>query len=493
MIDSLNKYKINITIFIFVSMLFLAIYYIAGYIPVSGGAGWDGSVYLNYVQTLGAGGEISGDPYREIRMPGFLPIIIAAKLGALSGQIITIQAVLNALLLSFSACLLYSTLLNLGVRKHAALLSLGTLILTWPFLVMPIFYPILSDHAALSMSCICLWCWSRSLRWVLYVMCAVSLWIIPSLFIVPLILSSFPLRSNFQPNGPSQKIVVVIVAAIISACAITLLPEFLRSFPKDEILAHSAVLGGPTALIELRLLSSFSIAVGALLIIWIYTNITINSATWASINYKNATISIAAVIASMYYMYTSTNWTSGFIGPPLTHYMVLQSLALPFKPLVSHFASLTPTIILSLIIIVKHSLGKSTNTPTGLVLLFSAFLPFLLFGSESRQWIGVLPILVTIFAMSNYSFWQRIWCLLMSAALIAPVFWLHDKSIAALQAGVGLQAAEWQYYFGRQGPWMSVRSYEIGILALTLYFIVHVMLSKPQAISDNKNIENTYN
>lgn len=68
-------------IFIFGVFFYILIYFIVGVIPVGGGSGWDGGVYLDYIARLAAGDSVRGDPYRIIRMSGFLPAIMASHLG----------------------------------------------------------------------------------------------------------------------------------------------------------------------------------------------------------------------------------------------------------------------------------------------------------------------------------------------------------------------------------------------------------------------------
>lgn len=459
-------------------LLFMLTYYVTGFIPVSSGAGWDGSVYLNYVQVLASGSNVTGDPYREIRMPGFLFLILAAKLGVLPSQIVTVQAVLNAALLSMSAGLIYNALLHLKVKKHVSLISIGTLVFTWPFLVMPVFYPILSDHIALAISCLCIWCWSRSICWPLYFLAGISLWILPSLFIIPMLLSVFPISNNSQTFAKTKLIPSVLLTLICITLVLSFIPSLFGNVTSELILSHSSDRGGPTALIELKLLSTVCATVAMALIAWMCSSLVTNIDVWKSINPKSTLLVIFTTIASGYYMYTNINWASGFTGPPLTQYMALQTLALPFKPLISNIANLTPTLAIAILIITKYTLGKHGPIPIALIATFIAFLPFLIFGSESRQWIGALPILVLIFAMADLSLRQRLWCLVTSFVLISPMFWLHSKSINAVQSGAGLQSSEWQYYFGRQGPWMSVESYEISLMLCVVFIAGHLMLAK---------------
>jgi len=116
--------------------------------------------------------------------------------------------------------------------------------------------------------------------------------------------------------------------------------------------------------------------------------------------------------------------------------------------------------------------------PRALIVVLAAYLPFLLFGSESRQWIGVLPVSAAIFAMSGFSLGLRIWSVIYAALLITPLMFLQSNNAQALAQGLSYQSGEWQYYFGRQGPWMSVAIYEAVLIVLCIYLVSVMVLDK---------------
>src|SRR5690606_16958066 len=82
-------------------------------IPVNNGAGWDGWQYLQYVRSLAQGEAIVGDPYRSVRLSGFLPLIAAATLSVSQEALVFIQQALNVLLLGVAAGLFFDTLIRL--------------------------------------------------------------------------------------------------------------------------------------------------------------------------------------------------------------------------------------------------------------------------------------------------------------------------------------------------------------------------------------------
>lgn len=118
----------------------------------------------------------------------------------------------------------------------------------------------------------------------------------------------------------------------------------------------------------------------------------------------------------------------------------------------------------------------NTNIPTGLIFIVISFVPFLCFGSESRQWIGVLPACIVIYALTENTKRQQVFLALASAASLFTIYGIHSNTVVAVQSQLGFQSSEWQYYFGRQGPWMSVDVYKVGLIALIAVAAVYLGL-----------------
>ncbi|MEO6678674.1 MAG: hypothetical protein ABIO21_15020, partial [Pseudomonas sp.] len=122
------------------------------------------------------------------------------------------------------------------------------------------------------------------------------------------------------------------------------------------------------------------------------------------------------------------------------------------------------------------SIVNQRSIPVGILVVFLAFLPLLAFGSESRQWIGVLPVALVIFAVADYTWRTRVWCLVVSALVLAPAFWLKPYIAIAAGTGLGFQTFQWQFYFGRQGPWMSLTTYQVGMITLLAFVAVTIFM-----------------
>ena len=447
--------------------LFLA-HFVVGTIPVADGGGWDGAAYLAHINTLGRGEPVIGDPYRAIRMSGFIPLVAASALGFSRAALISLQKFLNIGALSVAAMLFYDALCWLKVKQETAVISAAVLVSSWSFLVMPVFYPVLSDNVALGLGCVCLWCWAKSHKWAVYMFCAYFVWLFPGLFLIPLVFSAMPLEMNKNRDAHTKHHLMpsILLFLITAGLFVFFMTGTILNTSIQEIDSHAASGDGLTAAPDFLLTTSVYLLVSGLMAIWALVKLATDFDTWRSINPAGTFFAMLLVAGSVVVMSVTLNWNAGYAGPPLLHFMLLQGLAAPFKPLVAHFASFGPVIILAIFACLAWTSGKNSSIPKSLLAILAVFLPFLVFGSESRQWIGVFPIAVAVFALADYSRLQRILCLIFSLLLLLPAFWLQDSTRMAVQQGLGLQSPQWQFYFGHQGPWMSLKTYELGMLGL---------------------------
>lgn len=462
-----------------VAALLLLAHLVVGFVPVGDGAGWDGSVYVQYIQTLGQGNPILNDPYRSVRMSGFLPVIFASALGASKAGLIWTQLFLNVVMLSVGAALLHDTMLRLNVKKSVATISIAILTCSWVFLCMPMFYPILSDNVALAMVCICLWCWVRSYHWAVYAFCAYFTWLMPGLFLIPLILATFPYECPQKPeSGLSRsKLSLWLFTAVALPASVAML-LMIYKVPLSAVVAHAASASGKTASLDMIFLSVAAMLVSLLLIVWLGIRLLLDPVTWRAISFSGLLAAGLSFVASAILIKTCFDWSGDFTGPPLLDYLFYQSLAAPFKPFVAHFIGFGPIILLAIFACLAWGFGYRHSIPKALVVVCFAFLPLLAYGSETRQWVGVLPIAVLIFAVSDFAWLTRVWCLVISAVVLAPSLWIKGYVGMAATAGLSFQSYQWQFYFGRQGPWMSMTVYQIGLILALGFIAVAVLLQK---------------
>ncbi|HEY8036077.1 MAG TPA: hypothetical protein VIF37_10870 [Methylobacter sp.] len=263
-----------------------------------------------------------------------------------------------------------------------------------------------------------------------------------------------------------------------------LMVSVITDISVPDIVKHGTKMRGGTALPDLLFVSSVCLIVSGLMVLWIFIRMLTDLNNWKSISPSGTFYAALFVVVSAFAMFFTLNWSSGFKRPPLLHFMMLQSLAAPFKPLVSHFIYYGPVIVLAIFSCLAWAFGRKSSIPKPLLVALTGFLPFLVFGSESRQWIGVFPIAVAVFAFANYSRQQRICCLIFSLIILLPAFWLQGLTILAVQSSVNLQSPQWEFYFGRFGPWMSVGTYMIGVLGFIAFMVTIKML-------EVKNVSNS--
>lgn len=226
------------------------------------------------------------------------------------------------------------------------------------------------------------------------------------------------------------------------------------------------VSGGSTAIVSLV---PFSIAIQAATIVilaWVGASFLCSSKLHQTLSLRNLMFAVCTIAGSYLTMKLFINFSAGFKGPPLIKNLMLQSVGAPFKPWVGHFLYFGLVVPLVAAQCIRWCFRESTNIPTGLLFIVISFIPFLSFGSESRQWIGVLPACIVIYALTENTKLQQVFLALASLASLFTVYGIHTNTAVAVQSQLGFQSSEWQYYFGRHGPWMSVDVYKVGLIAL---------------------------
>jgi hypothetical protein len=248
--------------------------------------------------------------------------------------------------------------------------------------------------------------------------------------------------------------------------------------PLSAVVAHAASASGKTASLDMIFLSVAAMLVSLLLIVWLGIRLLLDPVTWRAISFSGLLAAGLSFVASAILIKTCFDWSGDFTGPPLLDYLFYQSLAAPFKPFVAHFIGFGPIILLAIFACLAWGFGYRHSIPKALVVVCFAFLPLLAYGSETRQWVGVLPIAVLIFAVSDFAWLTRVWCLVISAVVLAPSLWIKGYVGMAATAGLSFQSYQWQFYFGRQGPWMSMTVYQIGLILALGFIAVAVLLQK---------------
>ena len=161
--------------------------------------------------------------------------------------------------------------------------------------------------------------------------------------------------------------------------------------------------------------------------------------------------------------------------------LLLQALAAPAKPLVAHFWHFGPVFPLAIVSVVcwAHAASEKTDKPyLGLAVVIIAFLPLLLLGSESRQWIALFPLCVAWLAIRLRSERRLLPFALMALVVLAPVAVLKAATARAVASGLPFSHTDWQGYFGRQGPWMSSDTYLVGLALFGCFVLVWFAMNR---------------
>lgn len=459
-----------------VAIMFLTYFWI-GVIPLHDGAGWDGNDYIAYVKLLASGVPITDDPYRLVRMSGFLQLMPFAWRGETKETLIFIQLLSDIGFMAIGTGCLFSCLRTLGVTPLKALLSIMVFTFSWAALVMPVFYPLLSDNLALPFCCIALWCWVNQKKIALHLICAWFVWLFPALFVVPLGLIVFPYAHNNTTTFHIKHVkrLQKSLFALFLVVGLAAYYHFMKDITTLRISTH-IISGGKTALVGLIPLSILTQSVIIGLLAWIAASIACSPQLYRGLSLQGLVLGACTVGISFLIMRTLIDFSVGFQGPPLLDNLMMQSAGAPLKPWISHFLYFGFCMLLVAMYCIRWSFNGERNVPVGLLVIFMLFSPLLSFGSESRQWIGTFPVAIVIYALMDVNRRQQVFLALLAVVSLFTLFGLREASQAAVEHTLGLQSSEWQFYFGRQGPWMSVESYESGVVALIAVVMTYLYL-----------------
>jgi hypothetical protein len=447
----------------------VVVHQISGKIAVNNGAGWDGQTYLGLLIQWKNTGIVPNDPYRISRIIGFLPLVLTEFVFGLSiSKLIMMQTALNILGMGIGVGFFMQYLLKCGLSLKKAFQYSVLLLASWPVLVMSTYYPILSDHLAIILTCVGLWCHIEKRYFGLIAICIFSPFIMPGYFLVPFILlclsnkpENLTALSRFSLSTKWRMATFLALFAIMTLYVVEWMVKI-----DDETLLHKGLYLTP-ALVDLRLISSVFVICALGLIAWAWSNQLKNNALFAHLSIKWSLAALAAFAIGHAMLYFGLDWNSGFRGPPLIENMLYQALNAPLKSLAAHFVFFGPVFIASLFLLLRTRESNDTTYAVKAILL--GFLPILALGSESRQWISVLPLFFAFLAKANVGEAKTKLLLWFSLLMATPLFWLANSVADASTLGLQMSDLKWQFYFGRQGPWMSQPVY-MGALAIMLIF-----------------------
>jgi len=466
--------KINGWYIFFIGILFfLCSFMIVGTIPVNNGTGWDGTLYYGIIDDIVKNGWHITDPYRTIRLTAFPQLILLRDIGMEKNGIVLFQFIFNSLLLSLANTALYYSIINLNLGKTKAIAASCLLFFTWPVVVMVPFYPILGDHMALALSCFSLWAWTKGSRSLLLLITFYSVWVFPTLFVVPLILLVFPAKEAISVKQYIIKksfIISISLAIFVSALLAFVIKEdnYLLELPTHALdYPHNK----SSSLTSIAWLTDVSFIFSVFMVtVYCFTLIRLinNRSFWRNIDIRYCIAALAMAVISFSLMRYLIDFNQGFAGPPLVKYLILQSLSAPGKPIVAHFLYFGPVFPIVYYAICKKS---DLKTPMAITTILIAFMLPMIFGSESRQWLVVLPLIIVAAMFRSWGPARALIVGLFTVIALMPMLILKFSIHEAVRLNDGLQDSSWQAYFIYQGPWMNTSAYKI-VLALLITFSI---------------------
>lgn len=449
-----------------------------GAIPVGDGYGWDGSVFKKIIASVVNGHYEKTDPYRAIRTVGFPLLYLLQSIGV-NDDIIFYQQIFNIILMLLSSMFLYMTIVINNINVREAIISLALFMISWCVLIVPVFTPVLSDHMVILIAAASLFFWSIHSVTGLGILIVIGVWVMPSSFLVPLALIAFPRNQK----GISKSHISVKALRVISVLLVLLMASLLALFLGNELfmgierhgldasrnITHD--LTGSRALIPVSIL--FAIAM-VYLTVSLALKLVTNNIILGAMSIRFVIVGISLSLLSFMALRLAVDFNNGFSGPPLIKNLIKQTFSAPGKTWLAHMAYFGPVVL----IVYFHLFSKKiAELPAGIIVCLAGFFPMLAFGSESRQWIAIFPVLIVALAFFTLTFRARILILLFSLFLMASSFSLTTSISEAMKLNVGLQDTQWQVYFGRVGPWMSMTSYRyyllVGITFIALYFLTN--------------------
>lgn len=348
---------------------------------------------------------------------------------------------------------------------------------------MLIYYPILSDHVALLIVILAIYAWATSRFTILLLLVIFSVWVMPGLFVVPFLLALMPVdrcvafdcvRSGY--NRAAFLLAFVAISSIFGCLIYAILAH-----PDDEILRHPQNLN--MGLPDLKYWTVSLLALWFAGVAWIYARIFASVDSWKFLSVKNALFAVIALLVGVISIRFLIDWEQGFRGPPLFYYLTLQAVAAPLKPFVAHFLYFGPIFIAALFLCFLYGRGLGDLKGFPLFICLLAYLPILAMGSESRQWIAAFPVAVALVAINRFRYRLLLLFLFSALALCIPAMYLEGALAASFIDGQQkMDSLGWQFYFGRQGPWMSQRTYVIGLVSMLVFLVIYFFVAQRNEI-----------
>lgn len=451
-------------------------------IPSGYGAGWDGENYLNLCVAIAHGTPPDDmNLYYYLRVLSFPLGLIAGLIDPDISSLVQVQALNAFVYMSITIVAIVLALQNLGVTTKSIRFTLGCVVSSWWFIIAPGLYPVLSDHAAIAVASVSLLIWSSGHRSVLQLpLACVSIFMHPLLLLVPGFFFVFKDRLIVGDVQPRHTLNAWQFAAATTAgiFAFFYSSSLMLGLPESSLIDRQGV-GLSPAMLEAR---PFSVALSALLVSAIFFFVSLLSFRCVfrlSPIHLARTAIVLLAIAGLFFAATTLIPHKAIGSPPLLNNLLIQAQGAPLKQLAAHVAYIGPIALLGFVALAHTGLG---GCPTSRLLgmCLSPFLLLMCLGSETRQFIHIIPILLALIVTTFDTRIPWVPILLLHLASLAPAVSIH-QAMGNVRLEDDFLCPAWQVYFGRHGPWMNTPSYVyfLAILTFSAFSVRSLFVTPP--------------
>jgi hypothetical protein len=465
----------------------------------SDGLGWDGATYFSIADSLGRG-ELgkAADPYYFFRIGSFLHLVAAGSMTQEAGHLVAFMRLVSSasavsgILLAVMAA--YALCPSPRTSAVSYLLLAAAAIATFGVFTMPSLYPVASDHVAIFVSGLSLYAWACLTggwrKMILLLLCVYAVFVMPGLFLVPGWLLMFPLGGELSPLGRCGEALDKLrdfvlawmskwrvwnflqVAVPLAAAAV-----FVSISQRITDEQFSAVyVSGFQGLLELR---AFSLVVLVMVVGLVLFSFVARLRDALPLLDLRSLVLLGVVVPLCFIAVSALplDWDKGLRGSVYIKYLVIRGQDSPLSSLPALFAYFGPVGVLGLFATLFGARRFAGRPDAGryfvVAALASFFGFFLLVNTETRQFAGAFPLLVFLACVGFGDKPPVALYSLVFALVTLAVGYPVDANIAKALASqiTDYQNWQWQAYFGRFGPWMSLVSRVLWGQLLLIYII----------------------
>jgi hypothetical protein len=474
----------NLLIVACTSLLLCACFVFRDTIPAASGTGYDGGRYAAWAKTLGIGSVIDSaatrwqppradaerplDTYYARRiLPSLAVHYLLTGTGAepSTANVVRAFAMLNIVLLLVTVICWLKAADALHIGTNGKWIGVVGLIVSYGNLKMPLYYPTLTDTAALAAGAACTLFYLQGRRAALWFTALAGGFIWPSFTYFGFLLLAFP-RTDPRMDRPGPRGLHIAIALVIAVGAVIAI-ELL--FHNGYELRNTPV----RPITSLRFVSE--LVVGAYLFFGMRALLDSRS-VWESLQPRALVSGSGFLVACLLLLVSEAVVRIIAPLPPeitgseaLSNYLI-SAVVQPFTFFLAHVLYFGPVLVF-LLFAWPGVAARVRQLGPGAIAFFAAAM-LMSIGSESRQLINALPFVILVLAPSLehvVSSWRR-WTVFAAVTFACSKVWLPmDRTLSVPYLG----AVDWRaFYVSSRGPWIEHGVYLGQLVALAPAVVV---------------------